>query len=91
MLSSAERAIPDSDKVRYSSRNSLGKRALVLAQFRTDIFETGERFNRAQTIVFRDCLLQIGRDERFDNDAAIGVAFIEHSAFEKASWPDNKP
>ena len=54
-----------------------GKRLLVFAQLRSDVFETGQRFDAAQTVVLCDSLLQIGSDKCFDDHGARGVFLVE--------------
>src|SRR5207253_10372934 len=54
-----------------------GKRPLVFAQLRSDVFETGQRFDAAQTVMFRNRLLQIGGDKCLDDDRARCVFLVE--------------
>ena len=42
-------------------------RALVLAKLCADVFEAGQRFDTAQTVIIGDRLLQVGRDKSFDD------------------------
>ena len=44
--------------------------AFVFAELCSDILDTGPGLDAAQPEMFRDGLLQIGRDKSFDDDAA---------------------
>src|SRR5205823_7821388 len=54
-----------------------GKRLLVFAQLRSDVFETGQCFDAAQTVMLCDSLLQIGSDKCFDDHGARCVFLVE--------------
>src|SRR5213076_1698143 len=65
-------------KIDILSAHVFGKRLLVFAQLCSDVFETGQRFDAAQTVVLCDSLLQIGRDKCFDDHGARRVFFVEN-------------
>src|SRR6478672_10812971 len=57
--------------------------ALIFAQLRADVFEAGERFDTAQTVIISDRLLQVGRDKSLDNHSTRRVLLIEHTFIEQ--------
>ena len=64
-----------------------GKCLFVFAQLRSNVFETGQRFDAAQTVMFRDGLLQIGGDKCFDDHGARRVSLIEDALIKQRLGP----
>ena len=58
-------------------------RALILTQFRADVFEAGQCFDTAQSVVIGDRLLQIGSHESLDDYGARDVVRIQHALVEQ--------
>ena len=54
-----------------------GKCLFVFAQLRSDVFETGQCFDAAQTVMFCNRFLQIGSDKCFDDHGARCVFLVE--------------
>jgi hypothetical protein len=65
----------------------IGNGALILRQLRADVLKARQRLDAAQTVFFRDRLLQIGCHKRLDDHATRSVLRIQNPALEKRSDP----